>query len=102
MSERSFPRRSNFPIDLRRAAGWLLALCLSAPVLAGEAYLAPGHPDGMALLAPPPAAGSVEEAADLQEARAVFDGRTAEEEARAIKDDGLSFELFKPAIGPAF
>jgi len=50
--------------------GRALALCLLllvAPALLAEtSYLPPGHPDGVALLAPPPAAGSAEEAADDQ------------------------------------
>ncbi|PWU09703.1 MAG: hypothetical protein C5B50_26895 [Verrucomicrobia bacterium] len=81
---------------------WLLAFCSAAPLLAAEPYLAPGHPDPVALLAPPPAPGSTEEIADLQEARAVFKARTAAEKERAVKDSGLSFSLFKAAIGPVF
>ena len=79
-----------------------LLLLLAAPLFAEGRYLAPGHPDGMAFLAPPPAAGSAEEAADLASARAVFQGRTPAEEARAIKDASLSIFLFTPAIGPCF
>lgn len=86
----------------KAAAAWLLFLCLATPLLAGEPYLAAGHPDGVALLAPPPAPGSEEAAADLDEARAVFKGRTPAEEARATKDAKLSFTLFAPAIGSAF
>ena len=56
----------------------------------------------MALLAPPPETGSAEEAADLASARAVFNGRTPAEEARASKDSSLSIFLFAPAIGPFF
>jgi len=81
----------------------VLTLCLllvAAPLWADSYYLAPGHPDGVALLAPPPAAGSAEEAADLASARAVFNARTPAEAARAAKDDGLSLFLFAPAIGP--
>lgn len=96
----------------RTPAAWLglfsqlliLSVCLRAvPSLADEnAYLTPGHPDGIAILPPPPAIGSEEEQADLASARAVFHGRTPAEQARAFKDATLSFELFKPAIGPAF
>jgi acid phosphatase (class A) len=56
----------------------------------------------VALLAPPPVAGSAEEAADLASARAVFKGRTPAEAARAAKDSSLSIFLFAPAIGPFF
>jgi acid phosphatase (class A) len=79
-----------------------LLLLLAAPVFAEGRYLSSGHPDGVALLAPPPAAGSAEEAADLAEARAAFQGRTPAETARAIKDASLSIFLFTPAVGPFF
>src|SRR5581483_12389887 len=36
------------------------------------------------------------------EVRMVFKGRTAAEEARAKQEEGLSFSLFEPAIGPIF
>ena len=80
----------------------LSLLLLTGSLLAQAPYLVPGHPDGVALLAPPPAAGSAEEAADLATARAVFQGRTKEELFRAKKDSGLSLFLFAPAIGPEF
>ena len=82
--------------------GPLLTLCLllvAASLFAQSYYLASGRPDGVAWLAPPPAAGSAEEAADLASARAVFKGRTPAEEARAAKDDSLSLFLFVPAGG---
>jgi len=84
----------------------LLVLCLllpiAAPLFADTPYLAPGRPDGVALLAPPPIAGSAEEAADLAAVRAVFQRRTEDEKVRAMKDATLSFSLFAPAIGPVF
>jgi len=52
------------------------------------------------LLAPPPAAGSAEEAADLTAVRSAFQARTPTEKDRAMKDAGLSFSLFESAIGP--
>ena len=84
------------------AAAGLLLFCLATPLLASDPYLAPGHPDGIALLAPPPAPGSEDEAADLEEARSVFKGRTPAQETRAMKDASLSFALFAPVIGPGF
>lgn len=92
------------PVSRRVRRGSALCLCLllliAPSLLAGSNYLAPGHPDGVALLAPPPAPGSAEEAADLASARAVFKARTPAEEARAAKDNGLSIFLFAPAVGP--
>ena len=79
---------------------WLLFV--APPLLADNYYLAPDRPDGIALLAPPPEAGSAEEAADLASARAIFNGRTPAETARAAKDSSISIFLFAPAIGPFF
>jgi acid phosphatase (class A) len=92
-------------ISFRRQArcGRALSLCLlllvAPSLLADSYYLALDHPDGVALLAPPPAPGSAEEAADLASARAVFKGRTPADEARASKDYSLSIFLFAPAVG---
>ena len=94
-------RRFASRLSPRIAAACLLVLLAAAPLLANDRYLAPGHPDGAALLAPPPAPGSAEEAADLASARAVFRNRSASEEARAQKDNSLSLFLFARAIGPA-
>ncbi len=69
---------------------------------AGEHYLAPGHPDGLALLPPPPEAGSAEAAADLATVRAACKARTPDEEVRAKREESLSVNLFAPVIGQAF
>jgi acid phosphatase (class A) len=79
-----------------------LALLLALPSMASGPYLAPHQPDGIALLPPPPAFGSAEQAADLASARAVFKARTPGEEARAKKDSDLSLFNFAAAIGPEF
>jgi acid phosphatase (class A) len=80
----------------------VLLPCWNGLALAGGHYLAPGHPDGLVLLPPPPEAGSAEAAADLATVRAAFKARTPAETARAKQEEGLSFTLFAPAIGPAF
>jgi acid phosphatase (class A) len=84
----------------------VLTLCLlllaASPLFADGYYIAPDQLDGIALLPPPPASRSVEEAADLASARAIFKARTPAEDARAHKDAGLSLFLFTPAIGPFF
>jgi acid phosphatase (class A) len=95
-----WPRRTSHRHGGRGHALALCLLLLVAPaLLAQSSYLTPGRPDGVALLAPPPAAGSAEEAADLATVRAVVKARTRAEKARAIKDANLSIFLFEPAIG---
>ena len=94
----------------RAARAWTRSLVLTVglwaltlvPVRAEGLYIAPGKPDGVALLAPPPARDSEEEAADLAEARLVFKARTPEETKRAEKDASLSLFNFAPVIGPEF
>jgi acid phosphatase (class A) len=79
-----------------------LLLLVASPLFADGYYIATNQLDGIALLPPPPAPGSVEEAADLASARAVFKARTPAEDVRARKDANLSLFLFAPAIGPFF
>jgi acid phosphatase (class A) len=94
------------PAQRHAAASRVLAFCLFlflvTPLWAERHYLRLDRPDGIALLAPPPAAGSPEEAADLASARAVFMARTPAEQERAFKDSSLSIFLFTPAIGEIF
>jgi len=80
----------------------LLGLCLAWPLCASDRYLEPGHPDGVALLAPPPEAGSAEEAADLQMTRELVKARTSAETAIAVEDMKLNVFNFAQAIGPIF
>ncbi len=91
---------------LLQATAAALLLCHVASCVAPAAgqtrYLVPGRPDGVSLLPPPPLAGSEEAAADLASVRAVFQGRTPAQEARAVKSAGLSMFLFAPAIGDFF
>jgi acid phosphatase (class A) len=92
---------------LRRSlVSFLLATALvalsAAQVWADGPYLTPGHPDGVALLAPPPVLGSDEEAADLATARMVFKSRTPELTKRAETSASLSLFNFAPIIGPEF
>jgi acid phosphatase (class A) len=85
---------------------WVLAFFLLLPLrlaaVSEAPYLAPNHPDGITLLAPPPVADSAEQAADLATVRTVFQARTEEDKARALKTSSLAFSLFQPAIGPVF
>jgi acid phosphatase (class A) len=100
MTQKSKSRTAMSNPPLRRSILSLCLLLVTLPLFADTGYLAAGHPDGVALLAPPPAPGSEEEAADLASARAVFKGRTPAEEARAKQDATLSMFLFTSAIGP--
>ena len=81
---------------------FFLLLCLAAPLCASDRYLTPGQPDGVALLAPPPAPGSDEEAAELQMSRQLVKNRTSAESARATDDAKLTIFYFTQAIGPIF
>jgi acid phosphatase (class A) len=80
----------------------LLIISLAWPLCASDRYLTPGHPDGLALLAPPPEPGSEEQAADLQLSREVFKARTEAETAQAKIDMKLNLFNFAEAIGPIF
>jgi acid phosphatase (class A) len=83
-------------------AACLLLTAANSALAQTNRYLTAGRPDGIALLPPPPAEDSAEQAADLASARAVFDGRTQAETTRAVKDSTLAFSLFAPVIGPMF
>jgi acid phosphatase (class A) len=95
-SPQKFIARSLIGFALRT----LLFVCLAAPLSAADTYLAPGKPDGVALLAPPPEPGTAEYAADMATVRAAFKNRTSAEEARAMaEEDTLGITNFAPAIG---
>jgi len=93
-----FPSRTPHPA----VPSLILLLGIAAPLFAEGRYLAPHQPDGVALLSPPPAPDSAEQAADLASTRAVFKARTLTETARAEKDSNLSLFNFAPAIGSSF
>lgn len=80
----------------------LLLASLVTPLWADGSYLKADQIDGIALLAPPPAAGSTEQAADLASVRAVFTSRTPQEKLAAEKSASLSIYNFAPAIGDFF
>jgi acid phosphatase (class A) len=81
---------------------FFLLLCLASPLCASDRYLEPGHPDSVALLAPPPVPGSEEEAADLEMSRQVVKARTSAETVRAREEMKLNIFTFTAAIGPIF
>jgi len=65
-------------------------------------YLQSGKPNPVELLAPPPAAGSAEDRADLEEAAAVSSAAPDKLVARARGEDSLNIFHFAPAIGAWF
>jgi acid phosphatase (class A) len=80
-----------------------LLFVTAVPLAAQDRYLAPGKPNAVALLPPPPAADSAEQAADLAETVAAHKACTPEEKARAEAEErGVSIANFAEAIGPAF
>lgn len=99
--------RSNLPSRIlpkfqAPALAHALLIGTAASLLGQAAYITTNSIDGISLLPPPPVRGSTEEVADLASVRAVFNGRTEAEKARALKDSGLAFSLFQPAVGAAF
>ena len=65
-------------------------------------YLNAGKPDAIALLAPPPLPDSPEQAADMEEVRAVFHAATSNDIAAAYSEKKFSVFNFTPAIGAFF
>jgi acid phosphatase (class A) len=90
---------------------WLAPLLLilvlaSAPLEAAlssvDHYLPDGKIDIVALLPPPPLACPLEQAADLDEVRAVHASAPSNEVAIALAEDHGSLFSFAPAMGPFF
>jgi acid phosphatase (class A) len=82
----------------------LLGLLLTAALATAAAetelhYLPPDQPDGSVLLAPPPLAGSAEEAADMAAVVSVRRARTQEKAAQAAAEKKLSWRSFGAAVG---
>jgi acid phosphatase (class A) len=65
-------------------------------------YLPVGQPDSSVLLAPPPLAGSAEQAADMAAVVAVHRACTSNEAALAFSEKKFSIFTFTPAIGAFF
>jgi acid phosphatase (class A) len=88
---------------LRRALPLLFLLGLAGVLRAQEnSYLSPGRLDPVALLAPPPVAGSAEQAADLATVVSVHGKCTPEEAAQADSEKKFFIFSFTPAIGAFF
>ena len=93
---------------MQRRSFLVALVCLAfvaAPLWAAQAtfvYLIRGQIDAQYLLAPPPARGSAEDAADLETTFRVYTARTPAEEAHGRDENKLTIFHFAPAIGPWF
>jgi acid phosphatase (class A) len=65
-------------------------------------YLTPGKPDAVTLLAPPPLPNSAEQAADMDELRAVFHAASKNDRAAAYSEHVFSVFNFAPVVGVFF
>lgn len=91
---------------LCRSLAFVFLLLLAANIGLGKGdavnYLAPGQPDAIALLAPPPLADSAEQTADLNEVRAVHQAASPEDVAAATAEHKFNIFNFTPVIGDFF
>jgi acid phosphatase (class A) len=97
----TLPRRRNRPVAIALS----IAVLFTALVHAQDRvlhYLSTWRPDSAEVLAPPPPAGSAEQAADLAEVVAVHHGATSNEIALAFSEKKFSAFTFTPAIGEFF
>jgi len=99
-------RRHPFAQINGRLAALLIVFTLAvAPFCATAAefnYLTPGHPDTLALLAPPPLPGSAEQDADLAEVRAVSASATTDQKAAAFAEKKFNVFNFTVPVGGFF
>ncbi|MDR3457651.1 MAG: phosphatase PAP2 family protein [Verrucomicrobiae bacterium] len=65
-------------------------------------FLKPGQPDAAALLAPPPLIDSVEQAAEMDEVRAVYHAASEVDKQAAYGEKKFSVFNFTVAVGPYF
>ena len=82
-----------------------LAACLTWHISAKDTplnYLAPGNPDAISMLPPPPPVGSPEQQAELDEVRAVYHAATDADKAAAFAEKKFSVFNFTPAVGAFF
>jgi acid phosphatase (class A) len=80
----------------------LAALVVACVTGLPAAYLPPGTPDTIALLAPPPEAGTTEARADLENTFVIHSAATPAEIALGKDENKLTIFHFAPAIGAWF
>ena len=97
----NYSHKSDLRPRLSLFLGSFLLLAVVGDSLRAEArhYLPVGEPDSAALLAPPPLAGSAEQAADMAAVVAVCHACTTNEAALAFGEKKFSIFSFTPAIG---
>ena len=95
-------------------AGWLLAVAplraaddtMSQPTQSAKSsqlhYLKSGKPDASEILPPPPLPDSVEQAADMEEVKAVYHASSSNEMAAAYSEKKFSVFNFTVAVGGFF
>ena len=91
-----------FPRAIVFAAVFALATLVSFAKESALNYLEPGQPDAATLLAPPPLLDSPEQAADLDEVRAVYHAATSNDIAAAYAEKKFSVFNFTDAVGSYF
>lgn len=90
--------------QVRCAPVWLALVLAVAPLHAQTNlnYLPPGQPAAAALLAPPPILDSAEQAADLEEVKAVYHTTSSNDMAAAYSEKKFTIFNFTPAVGAFF
>jgi acid phosphatase (class A) len=86
----------------RRSSLVVVCLALAAAQAHALAYLSPADLDLTVLLAPPPPAGSMTQAADLAAVLAAQQSRSVAEAKSAVEDARVSVFRFADVLGPAF
>jgi acid phosphatase (class A) len=92
-------RFENVRPSLRGVIAVLLVVVATRSLFAADSYLRNGKPDAVALLAPPPEAGSAEQASDLAAVVAAYKARTPAEEAAAKAEKEISLAPFAAVVG---
>jgi acid phosphatase (class A) len=91
---------------MQRSPRFLFAVvffvCATAILQAAGPYLGSDAPDALALLPPPPPAGSVEDRVDRDTAYRVYSIHTAEEVALGKGEENLTIFHLAPSVGPWF
>jgi acid phosphatase (class A) len=93
------------PLFQRHLVPILFSLVLAITplsALAGLNFLAPGQPDAATLLAPPPLIDSAEQAADMDEVRAVYHVAGSNDIAVAYSEKKFTVFNFTAAVGAFF